>query len=39
MLILDIKTFYILEGAPELWCLGTRILVPQMFPTGYCPIY
>ena len=23
--------FYIFEGAPELWCLGTRTLVPQPF--------
>ena len=34
MLVLEIKTknfFYIFEGAPELWCLGTRTLVPQPF--------
>ena len=33
MLVLEIKTifFYIFKGAPELWCLGTRTLVPQPF--------
>ena len=32
MLVLEIKTkktLYILERTPELWCLGTRNLVPQ----------
>ena len=32
MLVLKIKKKnYIFEGAPKLWCLGTRTLVPQPF--------